>query len=101
VTTQLGNAYYNQPQEIFAAVQLMRQRAQAAGNLQNTPQEAVSYNQGNILLAPVNPQLIYVPAYNPWTFTDSRFRPIRDFRCLELWVRFWAHRRCSLVWGSR
>src|SRR6202035_4078194 len=61
-TTELGNAYYNQPQEIFAAVQIMRQRAQAAGNLQNTPQEAVSYNQGNILLAPVNPQQVYVPA---------------------------------------
>jgi hypothetical protein len=33
-TTELGNAYYNQPQEIFAAVQVTRQRAQAAGNLQ-------------------------------------------------------------------
>jgi Protein of unknown function (DUF3300) len=51
-TTELGNAYYNQPQATFAAVQVMRQRAQAAGNLQNTAQEAVSYDQGNILLGP-------------------------------------------------
>jgi hypothetical protein len=35
-TTELGNAYYNQPQEIFAAVQVMGQRAQAAGNLQHS-----------------------------------------------------------------
>jgi hypothetical protein len=81
-TTQLGNAYYNQSQEIFAAVQLMRQRAQAAGNLQNTPQEAVSYNQGNILLAPVNPQLIYVPAYNPWTVYGQPVSPYPKFSLL-------------------
>jgi hypothetical protein len=31
----------------------------------NTPQEVVSYDQGNILLAPVNQQTVYVPAYNP------------------------------------
>ena len=66
-TTDLGNAYYNQPQDVLEAVQVMRQRAQAAGNLQSTPQEAVSYDQGNIELAPVNPQVVYVPAYNPWS----------------------------------
>src|ERR1035438_5052676 len=53
--TELGNAYYNQPQDLLAAVQVMRQRAQEAGNLQSTPQQAVNYNQGNIELAPVNP----------------------------------------------
>ena len=48
----LGNAYYNQPQDVLEAVQVLRQRAQAAGNLQSTPQEQVSYNQGAIELAP-------------------------------------------------
>src|ERR1035437_4199951 len=66
-TTDLGNAYYNQPQDVLEAIQVMRQRAQAAGNLQSTPQESVSYDQGNIELAPVNPQVVYVPAYNPWS----------------------------------
>ena len=47
-TSDLGNAYYNQPADILEAVQVMRQRAQAAGNLQSTPQMAVSYAQGNI-----------------------------------------------------
>ena len=66
-TTDLGNAYYNQPQDVLQTIQVMRQRAQDAGNLQNTPQEQVSYNQGYIQLAPANPQVVYVPAYNPWT----------------------------------
>jgi len=82
-TTELGNAYYNQPQETFAAVQVMRQRAQVAGNLQNTPQQAVSYDQGNILLAPVNPQMIYVPAYNPWTVYGQPVSPYPGFSLLD------------------
>src|ERR1700761_29602 len=55
-TADLGTAYYNQPQDIFNAIQSMRQRAQAAGNLQSTPQESVTYDQGNIEVAAANPQ---------------------------------------------
>jgi hypothetical protein len=60
----------------------MRQRAQAAGSLQNTPQEMVNYNQGNIELAPVNPQLVYVPAYNPWTAYGQPVSPYPGFSLL-------------------
>jgi hypothetical protein len=81
-TTELGNAYYNQPQDVFQTVQIMRQRAQAAGNLQSTPQEAVSYDQGNIELAPVNPQVIYLPAYNPWTAYGQPVVPYPGFSML-------------------
>ena len=54
----------------------MRQRAQAAGNLQSTPQEAVNYDQGNIELAPANPQVVYVPAYNPWAVYGQPVSPL-------------------------
>jgi hypothetical protein len=81
-TTELGNAYYNQPQDLLEAVQVMRQRAQAAGNLESTPQESVSYNQGNIELAPVNPQVIYLPAYNPWTAYGEPVSPYPGFSLL-------------------
>lgn len=65
-TSQLGNAYYNQPQDVMGAIQAMRQRAYAAGNLKATPQETVVYQPGGILIAPVNPAVYYVPVYNPW-----------------------------------
>ncbi len=81
-TTELGNAYYNQPQDVLRAVQVMRQRAQAAGNLRSTPQESVSYDQGNIVLAPVNPQLVYVPAYNPWAVYGEPVAPYPGFSVL-------------------
>ena len=78
-TTELGNAYYNQPQDVLHAVQVMRQRAQAAGNLRSTPQESVSYDQGNIVLAPANPQVVYVPAYNPWAVYGEPVSPYPGF----------------------
>lgn len=65
-TTSLGNAYYNQPQDVMETIQVLRQRAQAAGNLQTTPQEQVTADQGYISVAPANPQVVYVPTYNPW-----------------------------------
>ena len=81
-TTDLGNAYYNQPQDVLDTVQVMRQRAQNAGTLQNTPQQAVSYNQGYIQLAPVNPQVVYVPAYNPWDVYGQSVSPYPGFSLL-------------------
>jgi hypothetical protein len=78
-TTDLGNAYYNQPQDILQTIQVMRQRAEDAGTLQSTPQEAVSYNQGYIQLAPTNPQVVYVPAYNPWAVYGQPVSPYPGF----------------------
>jgi hypothetical protein len=65
-TTALGNAYYNQPQDVMQTIQVLRQRAQQAGNLQSTPQEQVSDDQGYIDVAPANPEVEYVPTYDPW-----------------------------------
>jgi Protein of unknown function (DUF3300) len=81
-TTDLGNAYYNQPQGVLRAVQMMRQRAQAAGNLESTPQQALMYDGGYIELAPANPQLVYVPTYNPWTVYGQPVSPYPGFSLL-------------------
>lgn len=82
-TTDLGNAYYNQPQDVLEAIQVMRQRAQAAGNLESTPQEEIGYDQGNIELAPPNPQVVYVPAYDPWTVYGQPVTPYPGFSLLD------------------
>ena len=81
-TTDLGNAYYNQPQDVLEAVQVMRRRAEAAGTLQSTPQQAVYYNQGYVQLMPVNPQVVYVPTYNPWTVYGDAVSPYPGFSVL-------------------
>jgi hypothetical protein len=64
-TTDLGNAYYNQPHDVIDAVQTMRQRAQSSGALQSTQQQTVSDNSGSIVIEPANPNVVYVPVYNP------------------------------------
>jgi len=81
-TTDLGNAYYNQSQDVLEAVQVMRRRAQAAGTLQSTPQQTVHYDQGYIQLMPVNPQVVYVPTYNPWTVYGEQVSPYSGFSLL-------------------
>jgi hypothetical protein len=65
-TSSLGDAYYNQQQDVMDAVQTMRQRAETAGNLKTTPQQNVSTQDSTIVVQPADPNVVYVPAYNPW-----------------------------------
>jgi hypothetical protein len=81
-TTSLGNAYYNQPQDVLQTIQVMRQRAEEAGNLESTPQEQVSNNQGYIDIAPANPQVVSVPTYNPWDVYGQPVSPYPGFSLL-------------------
>ncbi|ACO32128.1 DUF3300 domain-containing protein [Acidobacterium capsulatum] len=66
-TTQLGNAYYNQPQDVMNAVQYMRQVAYQDGRLRSTPQLYVTYEPSYVTIVPANPDVVYVPYYDPWT----------------------------------
>jgi hypothetical protein len=64
-TSELGEAYQNQPDDVMQAIQRMRHKAYDAGNLRSTPQERV-YEQGpNVDIQPANPDVVYVPTYNP------------------------------------
>jgi hypothetical protein len=65
-TSSLGEAYVNGQQNVLDAVQGMRQRAQQAGNLKSTPQESVTTEGDSIVIEPADPQVIYLPQYDPW-----------------------------------
>jgi hypothetical protein len=65
-TSSLGDAYYNQEQDVMDAVQGMRQKAQQAGNLESTPQQVVTTQGSTIVIEPASPEIVYVPAYDPW-----------------------------------
>lgn len=71
-TTDLGNAFLAQQADVMSAVQRMRARAQSNGKLTDTPQERVVVeNQGGqqaIEIQPTDPQVVYVPVYNPEYF---------------------------------
>ena len=48
------------------AVQVMRRRAQQAGNLKSTPQQTVEMQGSTVVIQPATPEVVYVPAYDPW-----------------------------------
>ena len=68
-TTDLGNAFLAQQADVMNAVQTMRQRAQANGKLNSTPQQTVTTEnqdgQSAIAIQPADPQMIYPPVYDP------------------------------------
>jgi hypothetical protein len=68
-TTDLGNAFLAQQADVMAAVQRMRGKAQANGKLSSTPEEKIATETQNgqsaITIQPVDPQVVYVPVYDP------------------------------------
>ncbi|MGA7931163.1 MAG: DUF3300 domain-containing protein [Candidatus Sulfotelmatobacter sp.] len=64
-TSQLGNAYYNQPGDVMNAIQAMRLQAQQSNELVTTAQQRVVVDAGMINIVPADPAVIYVPNYNP------------------------------------
>jgi uncharacterized membrane protein YgcG len=65
-TSSLGDAYYNQQQDVMDAIQVMRQQAEQAGNLKTAPQQVVTTQGSTIIIEPANPDIVYIPAYDPW-----------------------------------
>lgn len=77
---KLGDAFLGQQKDTMDAIQRLRAKAQAAGNLQSNAQQNVvvepaepapssqsaqSQQQTIIKIEPANPQVVYVPTYNP------------------------------------
>ncbi|WP_011299748.1 DUF3300 domain-containing protein [Cupriavidus necator] len=65
----LGDAFLAQPNDVMDSVQRLRRQAQQAGSLKTTEQQrVVTQTTGAttvVQIEPVNPQVVYVPAYNP------------------------------------
>jgi hypothetical protein len=64
-TQKVGDAFLAQQQDVMATVQMLRAKAQAAGYLQSTPQQAVISEPQVIQIQPATPQVVYVPIYDP------------------------------------
>ena len=64
-TQNLGNAFLAQQADVMASIQRLRQAAMAAGQLQSTPQAAVTQDGPYIDIEPTNPAELYIPVYQP------------------------------------
>ena len=68
-TTDLGNSFLAQQSDVMDAIQRMRQKAQAKGALKSNEQVRVETrvveNKTVIIVEQANPEVVYVPAYDP------------------------------------
>ena len=64
-TRRLGEAFYANQDGVMQTVQDLRARAEAAGNLSDTPQQRVIYEDRSIIIEPARLDVIYIPTYNP------------------------------------
>jgi hypothetical protein len=62
---QVGYAMGDQQADVWASVQRLRAQAQAAGTLKSTDQQTVSTQDSAIVIEPAQPNVVYVPTYNP------------------------------------
>jgi hypothetical protein len=68
-TTDLGNAFLAQQSDVMDAVQRMRRKAEDKGNLKSSKEVRVETkvieSKEVIIVEQANPEVIYVPSYNP------------------------------------
>src|SRR3954447_12133786 len=109
-TSSLGDAYFNSPQNVMNAVQVMRQRAYEAGNLKTGAQQNVTVqNQPagseppppassgveqqvtvvqsppqTIVIQPSQPDVVYVPQYNPTTVYGAPVPPAPGYSTTDM-----------------
>ncbi len=74
-TQRLGDAFLDREPHVMETVQGLRQRAYAAGNLNSDGQVRVVRQERIILVQPVNPQVVYLPYYDPTVIYGSWWWP--------------------------
>lgn len=78
-TTDLGNAFLAQQSDVMEAVQRMRRKAHDKGTLTSTPQQTVQTQvverEQVIVIEQADPEVIYVPSYDPYWAYGEPFYP--------------------------
>ena len=78
-TSDLGEAVVADQGAVLDAVQAFRRKAQAAGNLKTDPKQVVVVEKEVIKIVPADPQVIYVPQYNPSTVVVYSSAPVYGY----------------------
>jgi Spy/CpxP family protein refolding chaperone len=64
-TQKVGDAFLADQKQVLDTIQSLRAKAQASGNLQTTKEQTIIVEEKIIKIEPANPQVVYVPTYNP------------------------------------
>ena len=105
-TVALGDAFLAQEPHVMDAVQVLRQRARAAGTLASDEHIRVTPSGSSLLIAPAQPQIVYLPYYDPWVayglwhwpaYPPVRWAPWPGYRVVRPHPHHAPH--AALWWG--
>jgi uncharacterized membrane protein YgcG len=75
-TEALGQAVLAQQADVLQAIQIFRRKAEATGNLKTDDKQVVVTDQQEMIkIVPANPEVIYVPQYQPTTVVVQQSAP--------------------------
>jgi hypothetical protein len=74
-TRRLGDAFLAQEAQVMDTIQQLRQRAKAEGKLQSDQRQRVTSDDKTIVIEQANPQVVYVPYYDPYVVYGSWWWP--------------------------
>jgi hypothetical protein len=76
-TQKLGDAFLAQQKDVMDTIQNLRKKAQAEGNLKTNQEQKVIVEKETqtIIIEPSNPQVVYVPTYNPTVIYGTWWYP--------------------------
>ena len=109
-TQKLGEAFMAQESDVTASVQRLRSKAYAAGNLKSSAQQQVVVKGDTYEIAPTNPEVVYVPSYDPTVIYGSWGWPAYPpYAYFPVWpgvalatfglFGFWGGYRCGTCLG--
>jgi len=104
-TAALGEAVVADQGDVLDAIQTFRRKTQAAGNLNSDPKQVVVVEKEVIKIVPADPQVIYVPQYNPTTVVVYGSSPAWGYYPTPYPVYYYPYApgaafAAGLVWGA-
>jgi hypothetical protein len=72
-TSRLGDAVIDQQADVMTAIQQIRNEAVAAGYLKSDGKIVVTQNQQTVIIQSADPQLVYVPNYDPQVIVQQTY----------------------------
>lgn len=104
-TSALGEAVVADQGAVLDAVQAFRRKVQAAGNLKTDAKQVVVVEKEVIKIVPADPQVIYVPQYNPTTVVVYSTVPVYGYWPAPYPVYYYPYPpgaafATGLIWGA-
>jgi hypothetical protein len=89
-TQALGDAFLDQQAQVMDTVQALRRRAQAAGSLRSDDRLRVEDSGSGLMVEEINPELFYVPYYDPLVVYGSWWWPAYPPVYWRVWPGYYA-----------